>query len=86
MSLILNLPTDLENALSAEANRLQIPLPEYAISLLALSRPPAPKPQTGKEVLAYWQEHGLVGTRPDIVDASEHARVLRMQAEKRDRS
>ncbi len=84
MSLVLNLPTELENALTAEANRLQLPLSEYAIRLLASHRPPEPKLLTGKEIIAYWQEHGLVGTRPDIADASEHARALRMQAEKRE--
>ena len=86
MSLSLDLPSDLENALAAEANRLQLPLPEYAVRLLALNRPLEPKPLTVKEVIAYWHEHGLIGTRPDIADAPEHARALRAQAERRERS
>ncbi len=77
MTLILDLPPDLENALSAEAAQLQLPLPEYAIRLLALNQPPAPRPLTVKEVIDYWREYGLLGTRPDIADTSEHARACR---------
>jgi hypothetical protein len=86
MSLILNLPSDLENALTAEADRLHVPLHDYAVRLLAVNGPLSPKPLTGKEVIAYWEEQGLIGTRPDIADAAEHARALRNQAEKRARS
>jgi hypothetical protein len=42
------------------------------------------KPRNGAELLAYWQNEGLIGTRPDIVDASEHARALRQRAEHRE--
>ena len=86
MSLVLNLPADLQDALAAEADRLRLPLDEYAVRLLTLSRPVGPKFLTTKEVVAYWEEQGLIGTRPDIADASEHARALRAQAERRERS
>ena len=86
MSLVLNLPPDLETALAAEAARLRLPLQEYALRLLAVGRLPDPKPRTGAELLAYWQGEGLVGTRPEITDAPGHARALRQQAEKRERS
>ena len=86
MSLILELPPDVEKALADEASRLRLPLQEYAIRLLTAGRLPDPRPRTGAEVVAYWQEEGLVGTRPEITDAPGHARALRQQAEKRKRS
>jgi hypothetical protein len=45
-----------------------------------------PRPTTPAEVVAYWERHGLLGTRPDIKDSLEHARELRRKAERRDRS
>jgi hypothetical protein len=47
--------------------------------------PLEPTPRNGAELLTYWQNEGLIGTRPDIVDASEHARALRQRAEHRER-
>ncbi len=85
MSLVLDLPPELETELSAEAARLQLPLSDYVLRLLAVGRPPNPKPNTGAELLAYWQSEGLIGTRSDIADAPGHARALRQQAEKRER-
>lgn len=40
-------------------------------------------PKIGRraELLAYWKAEGLVGTKPDIPDAAEHARALRRDAE-----
>jgi hypothetical protein len=45
-----------------------------------------PIPTTPAEVVAYWERHGLIGTRPDITDSLEHARRLRRKAERRARS
>ncbi len=64
MSLVLELSPDLESELSAEAAQLGLPLAEYAIGLLAEGRITGPLPTNGKELVAYWQNHGLVGTRP----------------------
>ena len=86
MSLFLDLPPDLETALAAEAARLRMPLAEYALRVLAVGRIPDPKPRTGAELVAYWQREGLVGTRPEIADAPEHARALRGMAQMRERS
>jgi hypothetical protein len=85
MSLVLDLPAELETELAAEAARLGLPLPEYVLRLLAGGRAPTPAPRTGAELLAYWQGEGLVGTRPDITDSSAHARALREQAQRRAR-
>jgi hypothetical protein len=85
MNLVLDLPAELETELTAEAARLGLPLPEYVLRLLARGRAPSPAPRSGAELLAYWQSEGLVRTRPEIVDSSAHARVLREQAQRRAR-
>jgi hypothetical protein len=86
MSLVVDLPPDVETELAAEAARLRLPLGEYAARLLATGRGVAPRPSNGVELVAYWQSAGLVGSRTDIVDAPDHARALRRQAEARERS
>jgi hypothetical protein len=85
MSLTLDLPKDLESELAAEAARLGLSLSEYALRLLASGRTLGNPPKTGAELVAYWQQEGLVGTRPDIPDSQQHARTLREQAERRPR-
>lgn len=85
MTLTLDLPQDLEHELTAEANKLGLPVAEYALRLL-LYRPVVDKmPATGAELVDYWQKANLVGTRPDIEDSQEYARQLRREAETRQR-
>jgi hypothetical protein len=86
MSITLDLPPELESELAAEAARLRLPIAEYALRLLASGRNVDVKPASGAELISYWQREGLVGTRPDIADASQHARALRQQAERREPS
>jgi hypothetical protein len=83
MSLVLDLPPELQSELAGEAARLGLSLPEYVLRLLVTVRAPASPPRTGAELLAYWQAEGLIGTRPEIADPSGHARTVRRQAEKR---
>jgi len=83
MSLVLDLPPELESELSAEAARLNLPLSEYALRLLAGTCGPTPNVQNGAELLAFWRAEALVGTRPDIPDSAAHARKLREQAQSR---
>jgi hypothetical protein len=85
MSLTLEIPQDLERELSAEAAQLGLALSEYALQLL-YGRPTIEKrPRTGAELVAYWEEAGLVGSRSDIEDGQAHARRLRARAESRRR-
>ena len=86
MSLVLELPAELEAELAAEAARLGLSLPEYALRLLAGGLGPGSGPRTGDELVAYWRNQGLIGTRPEITDAAEYARTLREQAQRRSRS
>jgi hypothetical protein len=83
LSLILNLPEELENELAAEAARLGLPLAEYVLRLLAGGRASNSAPRNGAELLAYWHSESLIGTRPDIADSSTHARDLREKAQRR---
>jgi len=93
MTLQLNLPRELETELSQQAAQLGLPLSEYAVRLLSLWRTvertevvtPA-MPRTGAELVAYWRREGLTGTRPDIADSQDHARVIRAKAERRERT
>lgn len=85
MSLVLDLPAELETELASEAARLGLPLPEYVLRLLAGGRTSSNAPRNGVELLAYWHAEGLVGTRSDNADSSAHARTLREQAQQRGR-
>ena len=85
MSLVLDLPTELEAELTAEAARFGLPLSEYALRLLAGARGPIPVLRNGAELVAYWQAEGIVGSRPDITDSAAHARDLREHAQRRAR-
>jgi hypothetical protein len=85
MTLVLDLPPELETELAAEAARLGLPLSEYAVRLLAGGRGPSSGPRSGADLLAYWRSEGLVGTRPDITDSAAHARALREEAQRRRR-
>ena len=88
MSIILELPEELEKELTDEAAGLNLSLPEYALRVLATGRVAGapPLPRTGAELVAYWQSEGIVGSRSDIEDSQAHARSLRREAETRARS
>ena len=83
MSITLDLPRELESELSAEARRLGLPLTDYVLRLLSSGRTMDNAPGTGAELVDYWRQEGLIGTRPDIVDSQEHARKIREKAEQR---
>lgn len=83
MSLTLDLPTDLASALETEAADHRLPLTEYVVRLLADGRGAKPKPQTGAELVEYWKREGLIGTRSEIADSAEQARLLRDKSQRR---
>jgi hypothetical protein len=89
VTLTIDLPSDLERQLAAEAAQLGLPLGEYALRVLAGSRIGTPAadraPQTGADLVAFWEQAGVIGSRPDIHDPAAHARELRAQAENRAR-
>ena len=86
MTLTLDLSPELETRLSIQAAQLHLPLEEYAIRLLAAPRIEAianPPVQNGAQLLVYWQQQGLIGSRTEEIDSPEYARSLRSRAEKR---
>lgn len=86
MSITLELPQELESELSVEAAQLGLSLSEYILRVLSTASITGKKPKTGAELVEYWQNEGLIGTRPDILDSQAHARQLREQAERRTRA
>lgn len=86
MSLTIELPDELAAALTDDAARAGMSLPDYATHLLTAARPIAPPARSPAELVAYWCAEGLIGDRPDIPEnVPEYARQLREQAERRGR-
>jgi hypothetical protein len=85
MTISLDLPLDLEHELSTEAALLKLPLSEYILRVLSVRPVLNHPPQTGAELVAYWQTTGVINSRPDIIDSQAHARQLRHEAETRSR-
>jgi hypothetical protein len=83
MTLTLDLPKQLVDELSVEANRLGLSLPQYALQVLSVGRDGETAPKTGADLVAYWRAQGLVGTRAEIADSQDHAREIRRAAESR---
>jgi hypothetical protein len=83
MSITLDLPQELEEELSAEAARLNLPLSEYVLRLLSTKGTALTMPRTGEKLVAYWQSEGVIGSRPDIFDSQVHARNLRRESQTR---
>jgi predicted DNA-binding antitoxin AbrB/MazE fold protein len=45
-----------------------------------------PSVHNGSELVAYWKQSGVVGTREDIGNSQKHARELRAKSGRRERS
>lgn len=85
----LNLPEDLEQELAQEAERLGLPLSEYAVRVLAGSRASnraGDAPLTGPDLIEYWTREGIIGSRGDIEDPVAFARDLRERNQNRSRA
>lgn len=85
MSIMLNLPPDLENKLAAAASREGVPFADYLVSLLSNGGTRQAGVGSGADLVAYWHQAGLVGVRSDIDDSQQHARRLREVAAHRER-
>ena len=85
MTLTIELPQELERELTTEAERLGLPLSEYALHVLTTRRARAGEntPRSGAELVAFWRSEGVIGARPEIPDAQAHARRIRQAAERR---
>jgi hypothetical protein len=85
MTLTINLPDEIQSRLSQEASRQGMDLSSYIVQLLS-NGGDVKSPSNGKDLVAYWQREGLIGTRPEIEDSQAHARMLRSESERRERS
>jgi hypothetical protein len=83
MILTLDLPPKLVDQLATEAARLGLSLSDYVARLLSRDRIAGTVLKTGADLVAYWQEEGLVGTRAEITDSQACARELRRDGERR---
>lgn len=83
MTIILELPQELEQELSIEAEKINLSLPEYIRHLITVRQVLNNPPKTGEELVNYWQKEGLINCRPDIKDSQEYARQIRYEAEHR---
>lgn len=77
------IPEELENELSAQAAQLGLSLPEYVLRVLSNGVVSGKRPKTGAELVDYWENEGLIGTRSDITDSRPRARQIRKKAERR---
>jgi hypothetical protein len=82
MSIILDLPQELESELASEATQMGLSRAEYVLRLLSTRPLVGPLPTNGAALVAYWQREGVIGTRPEIIDSQAHARQLRHKAER----
>jgi hypothetical protein len=85
MSINLNLSPELETELHTEASQLNLPLSEYILRILSTRKVTDNLPKTGSELVKYWEDEGVINSRPDITDSQAYARELRHQAETRER-
>ncbi|WP_413176260.1 hypothetical protein [Anabaena azotica] len=86
MNINLNLPPELETELHTEASQLNLPLYEYILHILSTRKVVDNLPKTGAELVKYWEDEGVINSRPDIItDSQAYARELRHQAETRER-
>lgn len=85
MNINLDLPSELQDELSSEASQLKLPLTEYILRVLSFRSFLQNPPKTGAELITYWENIGVINSRPDIADSQEYARRLRHEAENRER-
>jgi hypothetical protein len=72
MSIVVNLPAELEKAIATEAAKAGMTVSDYVAGRL-----------TGPELVQRWKELGLIGYRTDITDPEAHSRRLREAAQRR---
>ncbi|ACB53815.1 hypothetical protein cce_4467 [Crocosphaera subtropica ATCC 51142] len=83
MEINIEIPKELEQELSQEASQINLSLSDYILHLLSARKVLNETPKTGKDLIAYWQQEGLINCRSDIKDSQEYARQIRYEAEHR---
>lgn len=62
MNISIELPSDLETELSAEASQLKLPLSEYILRVLTFRPFLQNPPKTGLDLIAYWESTGVINS------------------------
>ena len=94
MSIIVNLPAELEKTIAAEAAKAGMTVSDYVAGRLDQGTTTNGSPGTngscglkrrltGPEMVQRWKELGLIGYRTDITDPEAHSRRLREAAQRR---
>lgn len=86
MTFTLDLPSDLENELSLQASQLKLPLQEYILRVLLFRPFLQDQPKTGTELVSYWENSGVINSRPDIINSQKYALRLRRETETLERT
>ncbi len=82
MILTLDLPHELETRLNREATKMGLSLSEYVLRLLTI-HPPVTSFHVGTELVRFWHDEGVIGSRAETVDSQVYARQLRHTAQTR---
>ncbi len=77
MSLILEIPPELEDALKVAADQKGMSVADFALKILSENRVSAKDVKSGTELVAYWKSLGIIGMRDEIQDSVEHVQRLR---------
>lgn len=88
MSIVVNLPTELERTIAAEAAKAGMTVSDYVADQLAKAAGGASASETkqrlsGAALVQRWKELGLIGYRSDITEPEAHSRRLREEAQQR---
>jgi hypothetical protein len=73
MTLVLDLPAELDRDLAARAAELHLPLAEYAVRVLAGSGIASPTLATGAELVAYWKADAEFTKEASIIEKFAYA-------------
>jgi hypothetical protein len=88
MSIVVNLPAELEKIIAADAARAGMTVSDYVAQRLVQGSATngshgSKRRLTGLELVQRWKELGLIGYRNDITDPEAHSRRLREVAQRR---
>jgi hypothetical protein len=88
MSIVVNLPDELERTITAEAAKAGMTVSDYVADWLAKAAGGTKVGQTkqrltGAALVKRWRDLGLIGYRSDITDPETHSRRLREEAQRR---
>jgi len=85
VSIVINLPNELERTIAAEAAKAGMTVSDYVADRLAKATAVTATGETkvrltGAALVQRWRDTGLIGYRSDITDPDAHSRRLREEA------